>query len=377
VFRDIGEVAPAEWDSLLGPDDLQQSHAFVRLCQRSGVEDADYWHLIFSQGGRPCGVASLCRMFVSLDLLSNDLPRGLVGAVRRSWPGFLRVPVLFCGLPVSFGQPCLEIAPWADVPGVCRALAETMDRVGRETGAALLCLKEFDQQAADRLGPLAEQGYFRAPSLPSCSLPLPWGSFAEYLRAMTAGYRRQVRATLAAREEGGLRVRRLDEFSPEGGTVFTLYEQVIRRARFRLETLNRAFIDGLDADLGGRSRALFLECGGQPLAVAVLLFTPGAATFLLAGIDYAAPPRLQVYPNLVLEVVAEALRERAPRLEMGQTSWALKSRLGAAESPRFLFLRCPHPLRHALLRRAAGFLFPKQPYPRRRVFRAGKEVPSA
>jgi hypothetical protein len=370
VWRNIEEVRPAEWDFLLGPDDLQQSHRFVRLCQESRVEDAEFWHLLLYQGGRLCGVATLSRMHAHLDLLAADLPRRLLGAVRRCWPGFLRVPILFCGLPVSFGQPCLRLAPWADPVAACRAVAGTMEQVARATGVGLLCLKEFDPGGAERLESLGGQGFFRVPSLPSCSLPLIWDSFPSYLESMTSGYRRQVRATLAARRSAGLQVRCLDRFSREGKAIFALYGQVIQRARFRLETLNSSFLHRLDTELGDQSRAIFLERGGRPLAVAILLRTPKVVTFLLAGLDYSADRAWQVYPNLVLEVVAEAIRSGASRLEMGQTSYPLKSRLGAIEVPRFLFLRHRHPLGHLLLRRSARLLFPRQEYPRRRVFHA-------
>jgi hypothetical protein len=371
VFRHIDEIAPTEWDSLLNPDDLQMSYRFVRLCQQSRVENADYWHLLVHERERLCAVASLSRMAVRLDLLSTGLTRTLIQAIRRVRPGFLEVPVLFCGLPVSFGQPCVKLAPWADTGAVWRAIGGVMEDLAEATATPLLCLKEFDPDAAARVEPACGHGFFRALSLPSCSLPMRWDSFSAYVRAMTAGYRRQVRATLRAREAGSLHVRRLDRFSECGGTIFSLYEHVIERAPFRLEKLNRAFIDRLDTELGPQSRAILIEHAGRCLAAAVLLFTPNVATFLLAGLDYVAPREWQVYPNLVLEVVAEAIRAGASRLEMGQTSYALKSRLGAVEVPRYLYLRYRHPVGHALLRRSAGLLFPKQEYPRRRVFSQG------
>jgi len=105
------------------------------------------------------------------------------------------------------------------------------------------------------------------------------------------------------------------------------------------------------------------------LAVAIVLFAGRLATFLVAGLDYRAPREWQVYPNLVVEVVAEAIRSGASRLELGQTSYPLKSRLGAVAEPRFLYLRHRNPLSHLLLRGAAEFLFPQYDYPTRRVFR--------
>jgi hypothetical protein len=369
THRDIDDIDAAEWDSLLAPEELQQSHRFVRLCQQSRVEDADYRHLLVYERGRLCCVASLCRVDVCLDVLASGATRALIRSLRQRFPGFLRVGLLFCGLPVSFGQPCLKLAPGADAGAVCRLLARVMGRVGRETGAHLLCLKEFDPSAAVAVDPVCRHGFFRARSLPSCSMDLRWDSFTGYLREMTAGYRRQAHATLRAGDAAGLTFRRVDSFAAEGAVIHALYSEVIERARHRLETLNRAFLDRLDTDLGPQSHAIFLERQGQPLAVAVMLYAGKLATFLLAGLDYGADRQWQVYPNLVLEVVREAIRSGASRLEMGQTSYPLKSRLGAVAVPRFLYLRYRNPLGHLLLRGAAGFLFPDHEYPSRRVFR--------
>jgi hypothetical protein len=76
-----------------------------------------------------------------------------------------------------------------------------------------------------------------------------------------------------------------------------------------------------------------------------------------------------VYENLVTEVIRDAIASGAKRLEMGQTSAPLKSRLGAVESRRFLFLR--HRLRpaHRALRALAPLLFPAGSSPARRVFK--------
>jgi hypothetical protein len=365
--RDINAIPAIEWDRLLGPNDLQMSHRFVRLCQETCTK-ADFWHLLIYKEGQLCGVASLSRVHVRLDLLATGVSRALLRLLRRAWPGFLRIPVLFGGLPVSFGQPCLKLAPRCSTH-VLRLVAQTMERIAAANSTFLLCLKEFDPVASAEMQPLEEQGFFRAFSLPSCSLPLHWNSFAGYLGAMTAGYRRQARASLRAGQAARLRLRHVERFSQEGDVVFSLYQQVIQRARHRLETLERPFIDRLDIDLGEQSRALFLERDGQTLAAAILLFTENVATFLLAGLDYAAPREWQVYANLILEVVAEAIRAGASRLEMGQTSCALKSRLGAVEVPRFLYLCHRHPLGGWLLRRSSPFLFPKQDFPQRRVFR--------
>lgn len=368
VYRDIKNVDAAEWDRILDPDELQQSHRFIRLTQDSEIEQAEYWHLMFYADGELCGIATLTRLRLCLDLLASGFVQLMAKSVRKCWNNFLRCPVLFCGLPVSFGQSCLKIAPWADRSAVFTRLAETMYRIAHETDTKLICLKEFTTNEAARLKPLEDMGFISAPSLPSCTLPIVWDSVSAYLRSMTSGYRRQVRATLRSRNDAGLTVHVSPCFSPATDEIHNLYLRVIQRARYRMETLPREFFDRLDADLGDQSTAILCKRQNRLLGAAILLHTPNVTTFLLTGLDDEADRKWQVYPNLVWEIVSQAIQSGAARLEMGQTSTALKSRFGAVESPRCLYLKHRRRGGHSFLRRMSGSLFPIHDFPKRRVF---------
>ena len=369
THSDIAGVDPHEWDALLAPDDLLSTHRFIRVCQRSRVADAAYRHITVHDGRQLLAIASFCRMQVALDLLSTGVVRGAIQGIRRWRRGFCRVPVAFCGLPVSFGQSSMRLRPGTDAPAIAGLVAQELERWARTSGAAVLCFKEFSPREQPVVEPLTERGYFRVPSMPSCTLAIAWHTFEEYLGAMRAGYRRQILANLKARESLGLTVRLVPAWEAQAVRIFPLYEQVMDRAPFQLERLNLAFFQHLAADLGDQTSAILVERGGALLAAAVLLHAPGALTFLLAGIDYAHHRQCQAYLTLVTEVVAEAIRQGATRLELGQTTYDLKGRLGAEMSARWLYIKCPNPAVHLTLRAASKALFPTISPPPRRVFR--------
>lgn len=370
AFTDIADVDPAAWDAIIDPDDLQATHRFVSVCQRSAVEGAAYRHVMVHCGARLAAIASFSRMDVKVDLLATGVARASIRWIRRRHPSFLVVPVAFCGLPVSFGQSCLRLAPGVDRAAVLPLLARELDAFGADTGARLLCFKEYGPAEGPALAPLLAAGYFRAPSLPSCRLAIRWRTFDEYLAAMRAGYRRQVRAGLRVGAAQGLECRVVADFGPDCRRIFRLYEQVMDRAEVQLERLNLAFFEELNGRLGAQSAAVLLERHGALAAAAVLLYSPHVVTFLLAGIDSAQNRPCWAYPNLVTAVVREAIRRGATALEMGQTSYDLKLRLGAATSSREIYIRCPGRVRHALLRAAAPALFPVIHPAARRVYRA-------
>lgn len=369
VHRHIEDIDPELWDSLAPPDEIQCTHAFVRACQDARVEGSDYWHLVVRHRGEPIGVASLSDMPVRLDLLSTGLTRRTIQAVRRVRPTFLQPRVLFCGLPVSAGRHCIAFRSLADAPGVLAVVADIMAEVGRGIGAKLHCVKEFAPDESMTMDGLRGHGFFRAYSLPTFAMTVPWGSFDEYLAGMRAGYRRQVRMTHRLAREAGLRVRRVADYGAECGRIYLLYSQVMDRAEFQLERLNEAFFRNLNEYLGPRSDAILIERDEELLAAAILLRSPRRLTFFMAGIEYASNRESGAYLRLVTEVVAEAIRSGASFLEMGQTSPWLKTRLGARAEDRYIYFRCPSPSAHAVFERTATLLFPPSRAPRRRVFR--------
>ena len=369
TVADIADIDPAEWDAIIDPDDLQATHRFVSICQRSGVEQATYRHVMVRSAGRLVAVASFSRMDVRLELLADKRLRAVIQRVRRASPGIMVVPVAFCGLPVSFGQSCLRIAPGADLPAVLGVIRRELEAFGAETDAVIYCFKEHGPAERAIAAPLRDGGYFRAASLPACRLAIRWRSFDEYLDALRAGYRRQARATLRAREVHGLRFRTVEEFGEHCPQIFALYEQVMMRAAVQLERLNLRFFVELNREMGPQSVAILVERHGETVAAAVLLFAPRLATFLLAGIDYRHNRVCHAYPNLVTEVVAEAIRRGATALEMGQTSYALKLRFGASTTERAIYLKCRNRFMHTFLEAARPALFPEVGPPARRVFR--------
>ena len=370
AFRHIAEIAAADWDSLVPPDELQMRHAFVRACEEAEVEHAEYRHLLVYRRGVLVGIASLFRMTVRLELLCPGFLRSLIETVRRAYPRFLRPTLLFCGLPTSAGRKCLAFRAPSDARFVLAQVAAYMEQAARELGARLLCFKEFRPVEAECLDALREHGYFRAFSLVSFRMALPWRSFQEYLGAMRAGYRRQAKATLRAAAAAGLRCRTVAGEDADWERFFALYEQVMDRAQFQLERLNLAFFRNLARYLPGQVRAITIERGDDLLAAAVLLETPGLTTFFMTGIDYERNGAVLAYPALITEIVADAINAGTGSIELGQTSPALKSRVGGVPEPRYLYFRYRSRWAHALFRLTAPLLFPEDSAPPRRVFRA-------
>jgi hypothetical protein len=373
VAEDIDEISPQMWDAHLDRDDLQASHLFVRACQRSGVEDAKYRHILLTRGGKTVGTSTLACMDVRVELLAGPSVRRPIVATRKVFPNWLRFPVVLGGLPVSFGQSCLRVAHGEPPAPLVARFAEEAERFAVATGAKIICFKEMSATEAHAADELCDLGYFRAPSLPSYHLELPFANMEELEGSMRSGYRRQLRQTFRESRQSQLTVRLIDDWEPLGDTLFELYERVMDRAEYQLERLNRSFFDELRLAFGNQSNVITVERpNGEVLAYAIMLHGRRRSTFLITGIRYSAKSGLVAYRRVVAETIANALNHDARALEMGQTSYGIKTRLGAKDSARYLYLRARSPVLHGVLHKLGSVLFPNHKIPPRHVFRTAR-----
>ena len=370
VFRNILDVDEAIWDAALTQEDIFMSRDFVAVCQLSAIAEAEYWHLVVWSGETPVGVATIHQMFVNLDLLTVGAIRYLAQVAKSCSPNFLRLQLLICGLPVSIGKPCCRVLPGGKGAQVMQAVASTMEQIAASRADPLLCFKEFPAVSMSVTDCLFERGYCRAWSLPTCRVDLPWKTMDAYLAGMRSGYRRQVIQSIQSGARAGLEIRWHEDFADQITSFYQLYCQTVNRAAHRLETANKAFFEQLNMRLGDRTKLISIERNGRLLAAAILVLSGQVATLLFVGIAYEdVSPEWQVYPNLLIELVAESIRNEASYLEFGQTSYASKGRLGGRPVESILYFRHRHPAMQSLLKHCGKLLFPSTDVRPRRVFK--------
>jgi predicted N-acyltransferase len=369
VFRDIHDVDPLLWDSLLDPDDLLASHRYVSVCQDSGAEGDSSWHLLVMDGEELVATTSLSSMVVSLDLLTVGGTRRVIRAIRRIRPGFLKIPTLFCGLPVSTGYSAIRFAEHADPVPALVAVANEMSRIAESEGIGLLCFKEFFPGETPVMDQLLSRGFWRGHSLPFCSMPITWCDYQDYLSSLTTGYRHQITGTARRLDRSGVRIRQSEDFASLADQFVPLYEEVMDHAPFQLERLNRQYFELLFERLPDEAGLLVAETESAPAAALATLRSPGCLTSHFAGIDYGRRRETGAYVGLLQELVQIAIATGCRWVDLGQNSYYLKARMGARCTPLYVYLRHRRPLLNRLLALASPAIFPSTPLPSLNVFR--------
>ncbi len=418
-LRSIHEVEEALWDSINAGQDLFHTHRFIRAVEDARVENSRFRYLLFYQREELVGTAALSAFVVSLDLFVAGILQKLIGSIRRVFPGFLKIEVLFCGLPISIGKHSLAISDLSRSGEILDLLVREMLEIGSVENIRFMCAKEFWENELLMVERLARYKFFCAWSIPYVRMKIRWPDFQSYLAAMRHSYRRQICRSLKKLGQSEPILYRLriadcglwndqslnSESYERNGTLeffpltsmqtdatagvnsekpvlmlaspkicspkqfYDLYLEVMSRAKIKLEMLNEAFFENFYKNMSNEFELLAMMKGSEILCVALLTIQDKTMTFLLTGIDYSKRDEHDAYCNLLYGIVARAMQRGCDRLDLGQTSYWLKQRLGGECIPQFFYLRAESKLIHFFLKALRPVIFPEIKTPTPRVFR--------
>ena len=337
LYARIADVPAGAWDALLGDATRALSRPFWELLERARLNDFDYRYALFTdEAGAPLALTSLYSVTTDIAIFAPGPLRALLGAVRRAWPGFLKLRMLECGTPVTISSP-----PWAkradvDDAALIGELDALLRRTARAEGQPFIIVRDFEPNAAG-LRPLwRARGYHWIPSLPNTYMDIRWDTPQQYLASMRSYYRSKL--LKHRKRNAGVRHERVDAFGHLADTLCRQWMVVHENAsEFQREVLTPEFYRRLSSDLGADSKALLFYRDDELVGHALLLRDGDMLRWLYVGREVAANDSLYLY--VAHAVVDSAIELGAKRLELGLTTYAIKQDLGAEVVPIHIALR--------------------------------------
>jgi hypothetical protein len=366
VFSSFDDL-PADWLSLCDSADLAMDPKVLSVLQRTLADQCRCWGVIVYDRGEAIGCAALALFPTELVEAPPPWLAGLRDRVRRIWPGFLRLNVLFCGLPIPSGSTHLRFRAGANIADVVAEVDRVMRGLARETGARLVVFKELEETSGALAESLEQAGYMHGGIPPMHLLNRSFKSFADYRGALRSRYRAQVQRSQKKLEAAGFEVLR-----GRGAAFFDahwseethrLYVAVQQRAEQKLELLPSAFFREMAHALDDEVSLTLIRRDGRICAFTFAITRAGVHYNLYSGLDYALNNEGDLYFNLFYQDLDQAFRGGATSVHLGQTSDSFKSRLGATTQPLYFFVRARAAWLNAALRPLAPVVFPKAAQP--------------
>lgn len=364
-YESIPQIEPSLWNALRGPSDPYMDLRFLRVVERAMAERVRLGYvLVRDESGRP--MASACHYTFRLDptMLLVEPQQAIARRVMRLVP-FLRVRLLFCGLPVPAGQSHLRLAPEADRAEALRVLDGCWRQVARRARARCIVLKDFTAAECAQLEPLETLGYQQAASPPMNYARPGFTSFDDYCDSLPARKRYPIQRSRRKFAGSGLQVVHLRGGECRGRLnveeIYRHYDAVASR-HARLEHLSERFFQGLAEEMPEEVVFTLICDGPRLLAAATSLLSGGFFQQLFVGFNYDENAQHDLYFNLFYQALDYAWQQGAAPIALGQSSDTFKVRkLGAYQEPRFFYARGLRRLGSWIIRHGAEKFFPIQP----------------
>lgn len=243
--------------------------------------------------------------------------------------GSLSIPVTIIGVPCSVSSSGC---------GFAAGTAEAMILHLRQMPGPKLVLNADDGAMA---------GFASGTTLPTCRLDVRWSDFASYLSSMRSHYRYKIKqaqsrwaqvAAVPAANEGF------------GEDLYTLYQNVYRRSRYKLEMLSIDFFRKFPADI------VAFKAGGKAIAFVQTVRSGSELIFMFTGMDYSTAKKYATYLNVLLYIIRTGIDAGCSTIDMGQTTEEMKCKLGCRLVEKRLHAAHPNRVGNLVLKMLIGAL---------------------
>ncbi|NJN47879.1 MAG: hypothetical protein HC808_16950, partial [Candidatus Competibacteraceae bacterium] len=184
VHNSINDIAPTQWDAILGDNRTIFSHAFLKATEESGINDCRFFYLVFwAEDGKIA--AHACTYSIPTDLLifSSRVVKYLINSVRKKFPGFLKPRFLECGSPAYLGQPC-SLREGVTFSDIAEPLSHTLDSIALSEGIRFIVLRDFSRAELAKFRFVEGYGFHIIENLPDTELEIRWQSYDRYIASM-------------------------------------------------------------------------------------------------------------------------------------------------------------------------------------------------
>lgn len=369
IFRSIDEIDSKLWDSIVPDSAILKTHRFLRAVEHSNIKDCQFWYVIFYQKNKIVANAALFSMSIYLDVIASYLIKNISNNVRKVSPNFLRLKLLGCGTPVATCTNEISVSENTYFKEVIGLLTRLMFQFAKEENAHCLLYKEYNSYESQIFDILQSMGFIKLPSLPTTYIDIRWKSFDEYLEGLRKKYRLFIKNDLKKLSNAQISVEVCEDFGGYADKLWALYMNVYKKAEVKFEQLTPQFFKNVNNYLKDKSRIILIKSKGEIIAFELIIEDKFILRPLYLGLEYRNNENLSLYFNCIYQIIKHGIERNKTAIELGQTSYYPKLKVGARVEPLFLYIKFKNQLVGYLLKYPLMLLFPNRTFETKNVFK--------
>lgn len=360
-------ISKSDWYSCFPKYEPLKSYNLQKAIECSNLVGITFEYLVIKskQAGTVVAIVPCFYYRVSLTDVAPAFVQRFVNNIRKVYPSFLFVNMFVAGSPIAICSDLIGINPDIVTPGpskdaLLKMVYRTIDERLLSGKSSIAVIKEIKQRyKRDLLSVIPS--YYSVNESPASSYvyvgPLAGNDYLSHFRNR---YRSSIKSYLNRFKKAGLRWELREDFSDYTREMHRLYLNVLNNSNVRFECLTHDFFNCVNREMGNKSSALLCFAGDKLVAMELLLQGKEMHPIYL-GMDYEYLTSASLYFNCLIQLLKEAESRGCYLVELGQTSYQVKSNFGAKMEPLYFAIRHRNWLLNRLLRLFASKLFPVTP----------------
>jgi Acetyltransferase (GNAT) domain len=361
VHRTVRGIPRGEWDACFPGD--PEGWAYYRAIEEAGLATFAWAYFVARENGRTVAIVPAFITDYSLDTTIQGRWKIALQPLLRHLKNLLTLRMLCLGSPLA--DKChLGFIPDL-VAGrrreILEALLSSVDAFAAAQGIGLTAAKDVAGADLDHdTGAVfAAAGFARQPSLPNTVLTLPPDGEAAYLKSLSHSTRRDVRRKLKAAHLVRIEQRHGRDALHLVPELFRLYEGQRDRSGVNFEQFENLTPEYFRHVLieQGDAAVVFLYFHDERLVAFNLCYHTGRLFIdKFIGFEPSLARTLNLYVLSWMANVRYCFARGIPLLQTGQTSYAMKLRMGSSLRPNWILFRHRNPILNAAIRLAGPML---------------------
>lgn len=380
LFPSAGSLPVSEWQSL-----SRQSPVFLNPAYLSIVEKCTYTNMlsryvVVYRNKKPCGIIYYQVITFKAGTL-GDLLTGQ-GQSERSrrlsmFEKYIEsnrneelLRLFTCGNNLVSGNYGFAFSNDIKKQTVTELLLNITETVAREEkirGAICAILIKDFHEPLEPPKLLEEEKYTRFAVEPNMVVDIPEGinNKEEYIELFSKKYRN--RAKTIFKSLGSLQLKELSvpEIQKHEKEIYTLYENIFDRAKFKLNKLPADYFSKVKALFEEQFRLTALFKEGRMLAFGSCFLMPdGDLEAHYIGFDYELNNEYNLYQNLLYQMIEGGIKNGCKRVNLGRTAAEIKTTVGAKPEELICYLKPQNTVSRVIQKPFIAMLQPAEWTPR-------------
>jgi len=368
VYKRVDDIPEAAWN-IDAYRSKTMTYAFWKTLENAKLKDIDYSYLVFFDDYKnPVGFAPGYTIRTDLAIFSSGLLKNILSKIRRLIPNFFTLNILECGSPITVNTPQFVKKEELDTSLFLGSLKAALTSLAVKKRSLLIVIRDFEQDENTSVfeSILTKLGFSWLPALPNTYLDIQWDSIDDYHNSMRSHYRNKLFKHLRRNNEV-----RYEVISDFGHLSTTLCEQWLvihnEAKELKREVLTPEFYSEISQNLEENSKVILFYQQEELIAHALLLQDNNMLRWLYVGRNKSEANSMYFF--IVEKIIETAIQMKTSRLEMGLTTYPIKTDFGARIVPVNIGVRITIPLTNFLLKPIYSLLYNAKEYPKKRVFK--------